>query len=60
MNTTPPKDQTLTPSEARFLVAFRTMDERGKRELLAVAESTAKRWPLHERPSLQLIAGSKK
>lgn len=47
----------LTLDEKRLIAAFRTTDDRGRRETLSEAERQAADWPCRPVPTLRLILG---
>lgn len=56
----PPGQFTLTPDEARFLFAYRGMDDRRRSECLKLAEGSVAFHPRRNAPSLRLVAGGGK
>lgn len=55
-----PEQSTLTLDEARFLLAYRGMDDRRRSECLKLAEGSVAFHPRRNVPSLRLVAGGVK
>lgn len=46
------------PRVAKLIEQFRTMDERAKRSLCVMAETSAEKYPAHRKPVLTLVRGA--
>lgn len=53
-----PEQQALTAQEQSLLLAYRAMDQRRKRENLALLEDDAKEYPRYAAPTLRLISAA--
>lgn len=58
--TTPKVELTLTAKEREIILAYRTTDDTGQKDITWTALYQAKNWPRRAKPTLRLVGGGAK